>query len=250
MTNQLKRLYEPDGKNLATMVWGQAGSGKSFFIEQTVKDFLRANKSPDMRILYISPKNEGFESTKPVYDGNAVFKRLKKHRFVAWWPSMENLNEQVDDVINGVFDIKASNPKFKCCIIIDDAQVFLSSRKASSDAQKRLALTGRSKHIKAVYVAHNIVFARELEGQIDLLCGFSNPNPIYYKQSIERFNFDPAPFAEPIRELPYSFVWYDFRDAAPRLMRPIGDDGAKELTEAETSVPEPSDEKDGNALTE
>lgn len=248
MTDQLKRLYEPDGKNLATMVWGQAGSGKSFFIESTVKDFLRTNKSKDLRIVYISPKNEGFEKLKPVYNVNDVFKRMKKSRFVAWWPHMEDLNEQVDEVINGIFDVKASNPKFKCCIIIDDAQVFLSSRKASSDAQKRLALTGRSKHIKAVYVAHNIVFARELEGQIDLLVGFSNPNPIYYKQSIERFNFDPAPFAEKIRSLPYSFVWYDFRDAGPRLMRPIGDKGPAEMSEAETDVPEDTDENDVQSL--
>ena len=215
------RLYDPDGKNLATMVWGQAGSGKSFFIEHTVKQFLRSNRNENLRIIYVSPKNEGFHDKKPVMELNSVFKRLKKERFVAWWPYIEDLNEQIDECINAVFDLKAANPKLRCTIILDDAQVFLSARKAASDAQKRLALTGRSKNIKAVYVAHNIVFARELEGQVDLLLGFSNPNPIYYRQSIERFNFDPEPFTEPLREVPYSFVWFDTRDGTPRLMAPL-----------------------------
>lgn len=216
------RLYDPDGKNLATMVWGQAGSGKSYFIEHTVKQFLRSNRNENLRIIYVSPKNEGFKDKKPVMELASVFKRLKKERFVAWWPYIEDLNTQIDECINAVFDLKEANPKLRCTIILDDAQVFLSARKAASDAQKRLALTGRSKNIKAVYVAHNIVFARELEGQVDLLLGFSNPNPIYYRQSIERFNFDPEPYTEPLREVPYSFVWFDTRDGSPRLMQPIG----------------------------
>lgn len=215
------RMYDADGKNLATMVWGQAGSGKSFFIEHTVKEFLRSNKNENLRVIYVSPKNEGFADKKPVFELQNVFKRLKKERFVAWWPYIEELNAQIDELINAVFDLKQANPKMRCTIILDDAQVFLSSRKAASDAQKRLALTGRSKNIKAVYVAHNIVFARELEGQVDLLLGFSNPNPIYYKQSIERFNFDPEPFTEPLREVPYSFVWFDTREGQPKLMSPL-----------------------------
>ena len=58
--SMLNRLYDPDGSNLNTMIWGQAGSGKTVFIEQTIKEFLVANKDPMLRIIYISPKNEGF----------------------------------------------------------------------------------------------------------------------------------------------------------------------------------------------
>lgn len=190
-------------------------------------------------MLYISPKNEGFEDRKPESDPMKVLKRLRKERFVAWWPYMEDLSEQVDFMVDAMFELQRANPKMGITIIIDDAQVFLSARKAASEAQKRLALTGRSKRIKPIYVAHNIVFARELEGQVDLLLGFSNPNPIYYRQAIERFNFDPEPWGEAIRERPYSFVWYDTREGSPRLVAPLGEKA--QLAEADVEIQE-SDE--------
>ena len=220
--SMLNRLYDPDGSNLNTMIWGQAGSGKTVFIEQTIKEFLVANKDPMLRIIYISPKNEGFEWTKNIqYRLDDVFKGLKKIRVVAYYPQIDYLEESVDELINMTFDLQMSNPDSKFTIIIDDSQIFLSSRKSASPAHKRLALTGRSRNIKGVYVAHNIVFARELESQVDVLVGFNNPNPIHYRSAIERFDFDPEPFADKIREKKYSFVWFDIQSGTPKLMNPI-----------------------------
>ena len=56
----LKDMYYPDGKSLHKLVVGQSGSGKSYFIEETVKAFLKGMKDPDFRMVYFSPKNEGF----------------------------------------------------------------------------------------------------------------------------------------------------------------------------------------------
>lgn len=223
----LQDLYEVDGKRLNVMVWGQAGSGKSYFLEQTASAYLRGNKDPYYRILYIAPKGEGFESLldkkqKPVTTYDDMEKSLINNRVTVYYPPMEGLDENVDDALNLLFDLRENNPDLKTVVIIDDAQVFLSSRKAASNAHKRVALTGRSRGIRAVYVSHNIVFARELEGQISHLVGFSNPNPIYYKQAIERFNFDPAPFQEDINSKEYSFVYFDVTKQ-PVLMSPIGE---------------------------
>ena len=217
----LKRIYLPDGANLNVMLWGQAGSGKSVFIEETLKQFLRENKSEYLRVVVISPKNEGYEFGNIVYSLEDLSKSVSKERLSVFYPEMINLDETVDEAILMMFDYQGEEPKTRFVFILDDSQVFLSSRKSASDAHKRLALTGRSRKIKGIYVAHNIVFARELEGQVDLLIGFSNPNPIYYRSSIERFGFDPEPFAESLREKPYSFVWFDTRDDEPKLMNPL-----------------------------
>ena len=218
----LNRLYLPDGSNLNTMIWGQAGSGKTVFLEETMKRFLKQNKDPDLRIFYISPKNEGFEWSKQIhYSLDKALDGMKKNRLVAFYPSMDYLEEDVDDAINSIFDLQASNSNSKFVIIIDDSQIFLSARKSASSAHKRLALTGRSRNIKGIYVAHNIVFAKELESQVDVLVGFNNPSPIHYRSAIERFNFDPEPFAEQIRSKKYSFVWFDLRNEKPNLMNPI-----------------------------
>lgn len=233
----IDRIYGVDGSQLNVMVWGQAGSGKSYFMEQTAQAYLKGNQDPMYRILYIAPKQEGFESLlakkqKPAYNLDEVEKSMSKNRVTLFYPDMVDLDLQVDEAINMAFDLRSANPDLKTVIIIDDAQVFLSSRKAASEAHKRLALTGRSRGIKAVYVAHNIVFARELEGQIDMLIGFSNPNPIYYKQSIERFDFDPAPFQEAITSRRYSFVVKDILNNTTNLMAPIGSGGdAEEMVE-------------------
>jgi len=223
----LNELYEVDKAKLNVMVWGQAGSGKSYFLEHTANAYLKQNNDPYYRMVAIAPKGEGYESLmdkkqKPARTMDEFQKSVQKNRVTVFYPTMTGLDEQVDDAINNLFDLRDQNPDLKVVLIIDDAQVFLSSRKAASDAHKRLALTGRSRGLRAIYVSHNIVFARELEGQITHLVGFSNPNPIYYKQAIERFDFDPAPFQEDINSKQYSFVYYDVTKK-PVLMQPIGE---------------------------
>jgi Cdc6-like AAA superfamily ATPase len=221
VSDMLKRIYLPDGANLNVMLWGQAGSGKSVFIEETLKQFLREYRNEYLRVVVISPKNEGYEFGNIVYSLEDLSKSVSKERLSVFYPEMINLDETVDEAILMMFDYQGEEPKTRFVFILDDSQVFLSSRKSASDAHKRLALTGRSRKIKGIYVAHNIVFARELEGQVDLLIGFSNPNPIYYRSSIERFGFDPEPFADSLKEKPYSFVWFDTREDEPKLMNPL-----------------------------
>lgn len=218
----LKRLWGVDNKSLNVVLWGQAGSGKTVFVETTLKQYLKQSKDKNERIVYISPKNEGFEDYELVVNIDDLPQAISKNRVVRFYPQdMAYLEQDVDETIDLVFRMQQKNPKSTYVIVLDDAQVFLSSRKAASPQLKRLALTGRSRGIRGIFIAHNIVLNRELEGQVDLLVGFSNPNPTYYKQSIERFEFDPEPFNEPMRQRPYSFVWYDMRTKEPVLMAPL-----------------------------
>ena len=173
----------------------------------------------------IAPKGEdwdlGEKISKIVFNLEGVSSAIPENRVTVLYPEMEGLEYTVDAAINMIFDYQVANPKTSFIVIIDDAQVFLSSRKAASDAHKRLALTGRSRRIKGIYVAHQVTFSRDLEGQVDLMVGFSSPNPIHDRSAIERFNFDPEPFREPLRQTPYSFVWFDTRIGEPKMMKPL-----------------------------
>ena len=51
--SMLNDLYLVDGKKLNVIIWGQAGSGKTFFISNTVSGFLRQTKDPMYRVIYI-----------------------------------------------------------------------------------------------------------------------------------------------------------------------------------------------------
>ena len=70
--SQLDELYLPDGKRLGVQIYGQPGSGKTFFLEHTLKAFLKKNKDENLRVIYISPKHETILEKEPIYDSGKV----------------------------------------------------------------------------------------------------------------------------------------------------------------------------------
>jgi len=224
-------LYFPTGKSLHKVVVGQSGSGKSVFLEQTAKVFLKQNKNPDFRLIYFSPKQEGFVDLLPkdkkkrpigiVGDVDSMLKNMEKQRLTVFYPDPEGLEETMDDTINSIFEMKDANPNMKCTIVIDDSQVFLSSRKQASDAFRRLALLGRSREINAIYASHALVLNKSLEGQVDSLFFFSLPAKVHWKAGEERYGFNPEPHIETLKSTPYSFVAFDVRSGIGRMMNPI-----------------------------
>lgn len=106
-------------------------------------------------------------------------------------------------------------------IIIDDAQVILDSRKAASPSSKRLVLTGRSKGIRAVLVAHSPVLNKLMEGSTEHLITFSLPYANIYSDAKKRFGVDLESSQIEIAKTPYSFAWYDLVKGTRTLMNPI-----------------------------
>ena len=226
-----EHLFFPTGKSLHKVVVGQSGSGKSVFLEKTADHFLKNNRSEVFRMIYFSPKQEGFTDLLPrdqkgrpvglVYDVGSMLKSIEKNRLTVFYPDPLDLEVVMDETINSLFDMKEINPKMKATLIIDDAQVFLSSRKQASDAQRRLALLGRSRELNAVYVSHALVMNKALEGQIESLYFFTLPAPIHWKAGIERYGFDPEPHVDSLKAKPYSFIEFDVKTGTARKMNPI-----------------------------
>lgn len=228
--SMLDELFYPDGSSLHKMVVGQSGSGKSYFIEKSAKAFWRQGgaKDPNMRMVYFSPKNEGFtdllnKKQKPVSSVEDMNKQLVENKLVVFYPDIEGLEQTMDDVINSLFDIKDQNPDFKCTLIIDDSQVFLSSRKAASDAFNRIALLGRSRNLNCIYCSHGVVLNKSLEGQVDIMAMFTLPSKTHWKQTEERFGFDPEPFIHDLKADDYSFLYVNLRKGQANMMNPIGE---------------------------
>jgi len=162
--SMLDDLYLPDGKKLTSMIVGRPGSGKSFYIKNTLKEFSKQNKDENLRIVYICPKQEMDLGEKTLTDAYSLDKHLQKNRIGVIYPNIDYIDSEVDYVIDTLFEIQQSNPKFKAVLVIDDAQIFITSRKSSSVALRRLALTGRSKGIRFVGVSHSVIFSKDLEG--------------------------------------------------------------------------------------
>jgi len=224
-------LFMPTGKSLHKVVVGQSGSGKSVFLEQSAKAFLKNNSSETMRLVYFSPKQEGFIDLLPkdkkkrpiglVGSVDGMLKNLEKNVLTVFYPDSYELESTMDETLDALFDFKDANPTFKCTIVIDDSQVFLSSRKQASESFRRIALLGRSRELNVIFVSHAVVLNKTLEGQVDTLIFFSLPAKAHWKQTEERYGFNPEPMIEQLKSVPYSFVYYDVRSTNARMMNPI-----------------------------
>lgn len=216
----LEELYEPDKKRLNVIIAGQPGSGKSFFIERTLAGYLTKTKDEYLRVVYISPKHETILNLDPI-PSDKLEKHLQKNRVAVIMPGMDYIDDEVDYVIDTMFALRASNPKLKTVIVIDDSQVFLSSRRDASPSLKRLTLTGRSMNIRAVFVSHAIILNKALEGAVQYILNFTLPQPMFFKDAQRRYGFDPEPYQEQLRDKPYGYVFHDVTKGVTRLMDPI-----------------------------
>ena len=223
----LDDLYLPDGERLTSMIVGKPGSGKSFYLKNTIKSFMSHNKDPDLRVVYLCPKQEmvfDWLSEKKKRNPIGVDKLesyLRYNRIAVVYPDPDYIEAEVDYVIDLLFAIKQNNPDFKATLIVDDAQTFIQSRRAASDSFRRLALTGRSKGIRFVAVSHQMVFSKDLEGSTSFIVFFSMPVKLYHRDAQIRYGFNPEPYLERMAEKNYSFVWFDVTQGTSQLMNPL-----------------------------
>ena len=220
--SRLDDAFKPDGKALTTTVIGRPGSGKSYWLKHSIRDFMKQHKDPNYRLVYVCPKHEMllYDKSKPI-GVESLEKHLRKNRTAVVYPDPDYLEAEVDYCIDTIFAIQNANPDFTCTFVSDDAQVFISSRKSASNAFKRLALTGRSKGIRFVAVSHVPIFSKDLEGSTSYIVWFSIPVKLYHRDAMIRYGFDPEGYLEKMSEKPYSFVWYSVTDQQSTLMNPI-----------------------------
>ena len=223
--SMLDDLYKPDYKSrLNSAIIGRPGSGKSYYIQHTLTEFLKRNSDPNFRCVYLCPKHEMRLSDKKEHTPirpDQLEKHLRKNRVAIVYPDIEFIDAETDYVIDLLFAIEKENEGFSSTLIIDDAQTFLSSRSTISPAFRRLALTGRSRGIRLVYVSHSIIFHKDLEGSTSYMVIFNIPFRQHWTDCIKRYGFDPEPYAQQIADNPYSHLWFDISTTKVRLYPPL-----------------------------
>ena len=220
--SMLDDLYLPDKKRLTSQLLGRPGSGKSYFLDKTIKAFLKQNKDENLRVLYICPKEE---YTYPKVRPTSLFqlqKSLRKERLTIFYPDPAFMEAETDAAVDMVFSLREANDEnFKAIIIIDDANLIIPDRGKASPSMKRLVLTGRSRGIRAVLVAHSPVINKMMEGSTEHLISFKLTYVNVYGDAKKRFGVDLEPVQEQIAQTPYSFAWFDLVKGTTRLMSPI-----------------------------
>ena len=118
MSKMLDDLYLPDGKRLTTQVIGKPGGGKSFYLRETLMQFLKKNDDADYRLLYICPKQEMRLGEKDTPVGvDKIAKTMRKNRAVIFYPNPYDVEGEVDYAIDLMFKMQQQNPGFSCTIV-------------------------------------------------------------------------------------------------------------------------------------
>ena len=77
--SRLDDAFKPDYKALTTPVIGRPGSGKSYWLKHSIRDFMRSHKDPNYRLVYVCPKHEMglYDKNKPI-GVDSLEKHLRK----------------------------------------------------------------------------------------------------------------------------------------------------------------------------
>ena len=95
--SRLDDAFKPDFKALTSMVVGRPGSGKSFWLEHSIRDFMKSHKDPNFRLVYICPKHEMslYDKSKPI-GVDSLEKHLRKNRTAVVYPDPDYVEAEVD----------------------------------------------------------------------------------------------------------------------------------------------------------
>ena len=130
MNLSLNRLYNPNGKNLGSLVAGLSGSGKTTAIVSTLQQAIAHPKFGEFhRFVIIDPKHQVGDYdllADPETDYVKIQKSISQNRTTLIWPDLENLEQEVGDVVDYIFDMANSEPRSSFTLILDEASILIT----------------------------------------------------------------------------------------------------------------------------
>ena len=223
MNLSLNRLYNPNGKNLGSLVAGLSGSGKTTAIVSTLQQAIAHPKFGEFhRFVIIDPKHQVGDYdllADPETDYVKIQKSISQNRTTLIWPDLENLEQEVGDVVDYIFDMANSEPRSSFTLILDEASILITPTRISTPL-KRLALQGRAKRIKPVFISQRPIVNRWTDANLSNLLLF-NTMPVDFDTLARRWGVVFDLHAKLLRDTPYSFLWFDMEKATMSPMAPV-----------------------------
>ena len=223
MSLTLERLYHPDGKHLGALVAGLSGSGKTTAIISTLQQALKMKTFGEYhRFIVIDPKTQYGDYDKlaePIYDMDKVMKSIRKNRITVFYPSIDYLQDQVEFLIDYMFSLADAEPKTSFTFVLDEASILITPTKIPQQI-KRLAVQGRAKKIKPVFISQRPIVNRWTDANLSTLLLF-NTLPVDYDTLSKRWGVDFHKIGENVRNQEYSYLWFDMEKATFKQMQPV-----------------------------
>lgn len=216
-------LYNPDGKQLGSIIAGLSGSGKTTMVLTTLQ---KAIKSPSMgefhRFVIIDPKRQTGDYdilAEPQNDLEKMFKSIRKNRVSLFWPNLESFEFDVENIVEYIFALSDSDKRISFTFVLDEASILISPTKIPLSL-KKLSLQGRAKRIKPVFISQRPIINRWTDANLSNLFLF-NTLPVDYDTLSKRWGVDFVQNGAGLREVDYSFMWFNMEKGDFRMMHPV-----------------------------
>ena len=201
MNEMVRRLFLPDGGSysLSTAMSARSGSGKTTLLTRLIAEARKDEAFQETRFIYISVKAEHLfkeKKLKPVSSVHSALKNMRKNPITVFYPmEPEYYEADVDSLIDSIFQLSDQNPTSSFVIIIDDANILkgFDNRGIPSQQIKKLAVAGRSKRIRGMFITHRLAnLPRLMNGNLSALVVMSvNSMDLDYSKRIFGMDFEP-----------------------------------------------------------
>ena len=223
MSLSLERLYHPDGHHLGSLVCGLSGSGKTTAVLTTLQGAIKSKSfGPSHRFVIIDPKTQFGDYdllAEPIRDMSKVKKSILKNRVTLFWPLLEDMEEAVSEIIEYLFHISDSDPETTFTFILDEASILITPTRIPLSL-KKLSVQGRAKRIKPTFISQRPIVNRWTDSQMSNLILF-NTLPSDFDNLSRRWGVRMEDHADSMREVPYSYIWFDMEKATFKKMEPV-----------------------------
>ena len=203
-TQLIENLFLPDGGPyaLSSAMAARSGSGKTTLLTKLITDARKNPKFKETRFIYISVKEEHLfgPDIEPHTNPGEAIKSMTENPITVFYPvDSEYYEADVDSIIEGVFSLSSAKRKKKdpipsFVIIIDDANILkgFDSRGQPTPLVKKLAVAGRSKRIRGMFICHRLGnLPRLLNGNLSALLVMNiNPMDNDYAKKLFGVDFD------------------------------------------------------------
>jgi len=201
MKQMIRNLFLPDGSShsLSTAMSARSGMGKTTLLTRLITEARKDEAFKETRFVYVSVKAEHLfkdKKIKPVASIDKALKNMRKNPITVFYPmEPEFYEDDVDQLIDSIFHLSDANPEASFTIIIDDANILkgFDNRGIPSQQIKKLAVAGRSKRIRGMFITHRLGnLPRIMNGQLSSLIVMSvNTMDLDYAKKIFGMDFEP-----------------------------------------------------------
>lgn len=219
-------LLQPSESALHTTVFGKSGSGKTYavkqFLYQAIKDV--KNFGRNHRFVVIDPKAQPGDYdilAPPIYaeDFAEIVDSINENRITVIWPEYEYMAETIEFTIRTLFAFADTQPGFSATIVIDEAGEFISHQKIPPMVGK-LAVQGRAKKLKGVFLNQRPLLNRKLDSQLQSMFIF-DMHDIDADNLQKRWGIIFDDIHNDISSIKFSFYHINFMDNSKRYYGPI-----------------------------